>query len=551
MYKIFFSNAFHIIRVLISDRRKTRSESPATIASPGMRLTQALIARQKALNKSSSLNGVEQSASESGSRRSSEPLENGKSNGKVLPPYLQYTPLYTPSTRKRRHTTQHTTFTPRKITRFSITPSPYHPNRNVNIDEAIRGEPSPEPELKNSAESVQAEEKPEKISMTATAMLSLIDEPEVSEVKVVSSDSKPSKKFVNPYASIASKSTPRHTPPKLIRKTTATPSSVIKSLERTMPSNDKKSTKIAISNPALEKFKPVQSSSLRQSILPDTISKTTAEDAKRHDTASTAIIEQPKPTYTWSVPEIFYDEMDLDEDVPTKEKEVSAPSLTFNPPTSTPAESKPFVFKNDTAIPETKPSSLFGSTSKPEKKLAHATPTPVVNGNTTFMFGSPASNSGDSSNSLPKPSTLATTGTENPSTSVPPAAVTQPVATLLHPKVEPVKEASINIPQFNLSTPAPLFGSKPNTIASINSTSVDSSTASSLFASKPAPAPVFTAVASNTTSLPTANETLKNLDAEKIKKYSSLFELPTTKDTSSAPVGSEKKIQELKTLFKF
>ncbi|KAF5101029.1 hypothetical protein D0Z00_001029 [Geotrichum galactomycetum] len=316
-----------------------------------------------------------------------------------------------------------------------------------------------------------------------------------------------------------------------------------------MPSNDKKSTKDAASNPVLEKFKPVQSSSLRQSILPGTISKTTTEHAKRHDTASTAIIEQAKHSHTWSVPEIFDDEMDVDEEVPTKEKKIPATSFKFSAPTSTPADSKPFVFKNDTAIPETKPSSLFGFTSGHGNKSA--TPASVANGNATFTFGSPASNGGGSFKFLSKPSVPATTGTENSSTSVPLTALTQPVATLLHPKVEPVKEASINIPQFNLSTPAPFIGSKPNTIASINSTSVDSVTASSLFASKPAPTPVFTAVASNTTSLPTANGTLKSPDAEKIKKYSSLFELPTTKATTSAPVGSEKKIQELKALFKF
>jgi hypothetical protein len=465
-------------------------------------------------------------------------------------PSPQYTPLSTNS-RKRRHTTQYSTFTPRKITHFSIVPSPYRPTSSSNVYKAITTEPSSEPELKSSIESVEIEEKPEKISMTATAMLSLIDEPEDSEVEVVSFDSRPAKKFVNPYASTASKSTPRNNPPKLIRKTTASPSSVIKSLERTMPSNDKKSTKDATSTPVLEKFKPVQSSSLRQSILPGTISKTTTDHAKRHDTASTAIIEQVKHTPTWSVPEFFDDEMDVDEEIPTKEKEVPATSFKFSAPTSTPVESKPFVFKNDTAISETKPSSLFGSTPEPDKKSAYATHTSVVNGNTTFTLGSPASNGGGSFNFLSKPSAPATTGTEKSSTSVPPAAIMQPVTTLLHPKAEPVKEASINIPQFNLSTPAPLIGSKPNPIASTNSTSVDSVTASSLFASKPAPAPVFTAVASNTTSLPTANGAFKNPDAEKIKRYSSLFELPTMKATTSAPVGSEKKIQELKALFRF
>lgn len=527
-----------------------------------MHPNKTVLSFQNSLSNTQSLKafGLKNSDFKSRLKRNSELLENGRLNDTLSSSSSQYTPLSTNS-RKRRHTTQHSTFTPRKITHFSIFPSPYRPTGGINVFQTITATPSLEPESekpaevleidKKPAEVLKIDEKPKKISMTATAMLSLIDEPEDSEVEVVSFDSKPLKKFVNPYASTASKSTPRSTPPKLIRKTTTSPTSVIDNLERTMPSKNKPPTKETITKSNLEKFKPVQSSSLRQSVLSNSTTKNTFDHAKRHDTTSTAII-QSKAAHTWSVPEFFDDEMDLDEEETTKTNEVSSDSLKLSTLNSTPTESKPFVFKSAEVVPDAKQSFVLDSASKLDNKMAQETPIPVVNGTKTFTFESPASNKSGSFNSQSKSSAPDTTTTVKLSTSVPP--VTQQVATVLHPKVESVKEPSINAPQFNFSTPPPLFGSKPNTITSTTSTSVDSVTAPSLFASKlvsSAPVSVSAAVVSTKVTLPIVNGTLKNSDTEKIKKYSSLFQLPTTSVAIPPPIGSEKKIQELKELFKF
>lgn len=496
--------------------------------------------------------GLENSASKSKSKRHNEPLENGDLIDTLGSPSSQYTPLSTNS-RKRRHTTQHSTFTPRKITHFSIVPSPYRPTSGTNVFQTITATPSLEPESEKPADVLEVDEKPKKISMTATAMLSLIDEPEDSEVEVVPFDSRPLKKFVNPYASTASKSTPRSNPPKLIRKTTTSPTSVIESLERTMPLKNKPPTKETITKSNLEKSKPVQSSSLRQSILSNQTAKNTLDHAKRHDTASTAII-QSKAAPTWSVPEFFDDEMDLDEEETNKTNEISSDSLKLNSLISTSTESKPFLFKSADVVPDAKQSLVFNSAPKLDNKLPQETPTPVVNGTKTFTFESPALNKSGSFNFQSKSSAPDTTTTVKLSTSVPPATLSQNVATVLHPKVESVKEPSINTPQFNFSTPPPLFGSKPNTITSTTSTSVDSVTAPSLFASKlvsSAPVSVPAAVVSTTVTLPIVNGTLKTSDNEKIERYSSLFQLPTTSVAIPPPIGSEKKIQELKDLFKF
>lgn len=269
----------------------------------------------------------------------------------------------------KKRPVQTSSFTPRKMSHFSSLPTPYRPTTNSNVYQTItNSEKSLDSECivieddENEA-MAEADPVPEKaLSQTASTLLALIDD-QPKELAATSTEEKEKpKSFVNPYASTASRSSPRNnTQPKLVRKPPPASSNIVQSLERTMPGNDStpsstNGTPLKRIIPAhLDKYKPTRSSTLRQSLIPSPSSSPESSTghendraffsparsgAKRSESSSTTVIERAKLTPTWSVPD-FIDE---DEDTPSPEPIDPAkplyPQLSSFPVTSAPAAFK-------------------------------------------------------------------------------------------------------------------------------------------------------------------------------------------------------------------
>lgn len=244
-----------------------------------------------------------------------------------------------PSKRPR----ENSEFKPHKIKRLSSIPTPYRPQayltRNDTTENADKdAELSPVESEANS--SVATLKESGKISNTASTMLSLIgtdeDEKPIQE--------EPAKRFVNPYSSQASKSTPKsyktNTKLQLTPSTSRSSNDIIKSLERSMP-RSKSSTvsgtpskspvlnqnssllskSLNNASPALQRkpsqqksYKPTKSSGLRKSLVASPEfsgidDSNSYKDTKCGLTSSVStIVDHPKITPRWTVPDFDDDE---------------------------------------------------------------------------------------------------------------------------------------------------------------------------------------------------------------------------------------------------
>lgn len=470
------------------------------------------------------------------------PQRNSTTQTPTLGSSPRYTPMYSGS---KKRFSESSAFKPRKIANLASIPTPYRPTTDSQIfkvrdieDEDVNDEDHvKEPESEPSNET---EPRPDNspLSQTASTMLSLIEP--VEESSEIDSnqytESSPNynrnsktplqkKPFVNPYASTASRSTPRSS---RAGRTGATPSSdngIIKSLERTMPGSPSSTTQInnsaqsvagnneasvssSLGSPALQrkpvtsqfdKYRPAKSSSLRQSLVssPGSSSENRLLGAgqaksagKRSDfsIASTTIIDKPKITPRWSVPD--FDDDDDDDEIENggsngDDKQLNQPGTMVSPgkplyPTvgqfsfqkagsstpgsvTAPVANQPLQFTN---TQQPKPQLFqFGVAAKPEKSSTEGEKISFSNtkneGTKMFSFSSPSEQPITKPNDSVKPFSFA------------------PVqgAPKLEHKELPKK------PLFD-------FGNKPNGIVGVNGGS-NSSEGSSLFGGSKTEAPKF------------------------------------------------------------
>lgn len=238
-------------------------------------------------------------------------------------------------------------FKPHKIKRLSSIPTPYRPqvyltqNDTIEKDDKDTELPPVEPKVNNS---VATAKETSKISNTASTMLSLIDTDEDEKP----AQEEPTKRFVNPYSSQASRSTPKsyktNTKLQLTPSTPRSSNGIIKNLERSMPKSRSSSPAGTPSkpsaltenssllsksssggSPALQRkpnqqyqksYKPTRSSGLRKSLIVSPefsgLDDSTGSKETRNGLISSAstIADHPKITPRWSVPDFDDDEDD-------------------------------------------------------------------------------------------------------------------------------------------------------------------------------------------------------------------------------------------------
>lgn len=446
----------------------------------------------------------------------------------------KYSPLF--GSNKKKRPSQSPSFTPRKMSHFSSIPSPYRPTASSTIYQAIT---NPEklqeaevvvldgPEEEN-IEEITSPEKP--LSQTASTLLSLIDDPPEASVIASPAEKEKPKLFVNPYASTASRSTPRtNNQAKLVRKPSSPPSNIVQTLERTKPTNDTASSS-AISElnssqkrtvPAyLDKYKPTRSSTLRQSLVPSpsnspdgssnleakpgfSLSTPVRSDANRSESASTTIIEHSKLTLTWSVPDFLDDEEEV-----TSEFSEPASSKSLYPQLPPVATTTPFKFGSTTTStdkPVSKPFTFVSPSSAPisSDTQIDVTKTPKLEHKSLPLFSQP--NNANASQ-IEKPASSLFGTPLQPSFGDP-----KPLYPVLDNK-QPAATPAL----FGATSSAPLFGVKP----------MSNGTASMSNASKSEP-------------------------TIKIADFSTSFVFPTAEIVTPPTVVSEQRLQAFKNTFEF
>lgn len=392
----------------------------------------------------------------------------------------KYSPLF--GSNKKKRPSQSPSFTPRKMTHFSSIPTPYRPTTSSNVYQAITSSESSPTESTTNEDDIEVEivetaSVPEKsMSQTASTLLSLIDDEVIEPAPSPVVEKEKPKPFVNPYASTASRSSPRtNNQAKLVRKPSLPPTNVVQNLERTMPVNgtspsQNSSTPQKRTIPAyLDKYKPTRSSTLRQSLIPSPSSSPNGQDdendqsfvlspnAKRSESSSTTIIEHSKLTPTWTVPD-FLDEDEEPEPSKTLYPDLSKPvvpsqgSFDFGKTSAVEkTASKPFTFvsKNDTPTFANAVSTDTRSDVTKTPRLEHKPPNPLSQ-NSSVSFGASEKSESSRFNSAPKFSFSASTNSANGSIPAP-APVTN-----LYPDLE---KKPLITPPFGTTTSAPLFGS--------------------------------------------------------------------------------------------
>lgn len=444
----------------------------------------------------------------------------------------KYSPLF--GSNKKKRPSQSPSFTPRKMSHFSSIPSPYRPTSSSNVYQALTNpEKSQEAEvvvLDGPEEEAIEVASPEKtLSQTASTLLSLIDDPPETSVLASPGEKETPKPFVNPYASTASRSTPRtNNQAKLVRKPSSPPSNIVQTLERTKPTNGTASSSpISEPNSAqkrtipayLDKYKPMRSSTLRQSLVPSpsnspdgssysealpgsSLSTPIRSDAKRSESASTTIIEHSKLTLTWSVPDFLDDEEEVASDV--SEPAASKPLYPQLP--AVPAATTPFKFGSTTDKPSvSKPFTFVSPSSAPVSSDTQidVTKTPKLEHKSLPLFSQP-NNLGASQGEKPISSLF---GTSTQASFGDP----KPLYPVLDDK-KPVAAPSL----FGATTSAPLFGAKPLSNGSAS-------------------------LANATKSEPTI----------KIAEFSTSFVFPTAEIVAPPTVISEQRLQAFKNTFEF
>ena len=474
-------------------------------------------------------------------------------------------PIYSPlfGSKKKKRPSQSPSFIPRKMSHFSSIPTPYRPTSSSNVYQSVTNKDITSDQESTILDDPSEKEQdipfsPEKpLSQTASTLLSLIDDQPEELAEIPALEKEKPKSFVNPYASTASRSTPRkNNPAKLVRKSPTTPSSVVQSLERTMPSNGISSPSQSKESNAsqkrtipayLDKYKPTRSSTLRQSLIPSPASSPDIAntedhedsllltpirtDAKRSESSSTTIIDHPKLTPTWAVPDYLDDDeisqsQAISETAPAKSlyPQISKTSVATTPfkfgavsssssVEKTPA-SKPFTFVSPNTT-STSSDAVNGDTQTDVTKTPKLEHKNLSSQTSSVNFGPTEATENSLFSSVPKLNFGANTLT-------PPVDQPQETQTKsLYPSLAPLKENISSVPKFSFTNSTPLFGAKPTGNGHV--------------------------------SLPTPNGVKGNSsgDSAKLKEFSATFVFPTATSVSPPTSISGDRLETLKESFSF
>ncbi|CDR40817.1 CYFA0S05e04830g1_1 [Cyberlindnera fabianii] len=251
----------------------------------------------------------------------------------------------------------------RRVFDYSGFPSPYRTSRLKRSTLALRSEFNKPDEKEKSADK-KAEPQPEKkLSNTASALLSFIQNGEEASTEKTKNDNEEEEDkreidFSNPYAR----------PKKSSRPSVSKKPSPLEQLEKTFQSQSPAQPE-KVSLPIVDKYKPARSSSLRESVTLEDDADKEDKDSEMDvdDKKQEQEVEMPKfgfenssgfgskapktttaPTQTFS----FNSAKTEDKSAEKKDQEVAKPAFSFDAPSTT------------TTAPETgKPAFSFGSTS--------------------------------------------------------------------------------------------------------------------------------------------------------------------------------------------